>query len=291
MNFGWAEYCSIQLKELAVNMISKINSTPLNELPDQSLHTEMIHLQQDIDEHLSEKSIYDQIEEFKSTMKSTQGVTVSTTHRNAIIQAEIETKDEYLRLNQGSGESVLDTTSKDRNTNSGLIERDVNNKTPEKTTGQSQRKENSEISSDTKNIANSDFKMKSKFEGMEGFVAPKTKKEKRIPDENSNLEHVRNSISVNLMKESTSTDNDDDYLRYSDDDNDDDEDNKTDIKKSDKEDKNNSNNKVEENSNNVINEAESEISEADLVMRKQQQLERLEKIANMKGKEYLIGWG
>jgi hypothetical protein len=271
-------------------MISKINSTPLNELPDQSLHTEMIHLQQDIDEHLSEKSIFDQIEEFKSTMKSTQGVTVSTTHRNAIIQAEIETKDEYLRLNQGSGESVLDTTSKDRNTNSGLIERDINNKTPEKTTGQSQIKDNSKISN-TKYIENSDFKMKSKFEGMEGFVAPKTKKEKRIPDENSNLEHVRNSISVNLMKESTSTDNDDDYLKYSDDDNDDDEDNITDVKKSDKKDKNNSDNKVEENSNNVINKAESEISEADEVMRKQQQLERLEKIANMKGKEYLIGWG
>ena len=272
-------------------MISKINSTPLNELPDQSLHTEMIHLQQDIDEHLSGKSIYDQIEEFKNTMKSTQGVTVSTTHRNAIIQAEIETKDEYLRLNQGSGESVLDSTSKDRNTNSGLIERDINNKTPEKTTGQSQRKENSNISSNTKNIANSDFKMKSKFEGMEGFVAPKSKKEKRIPDENSNLEHVRNSISVNLMKESTSTDNDNDYLKYSDDDNNDDEDNKTDLKKSDKEDKNNSNNKVVENSNNVINKAETEISEADEVIRKQQQLDRLEKIANMKGKEYLIGWG
>ena len=291
INIGWVKYRSTQLKELAVNMMSKINSTPLNELPDQSLHTEMIHLQEDIDEHLSERSIYDQIEEFKSTMKSTQGVTVSTTHRNAIIQAEIETKDEYLRLNQGSGESVLDTTSKDRNTNSGLIERDINNKTPEKTTGQSQRKENSNISSNTKNIANSDFKMKSKFEGMEGFVAPKSKKEKRIPDENSNLEHVRNSISVNLMKESTSTDNDNDYLKYSDDDNNDDEDNKTDLKKSDKEDKNNSNNKVVENSNNVINKAETEISEADEVIRKQQQLERLEKIATMKGKEYLIGWG
>lgn len=289
MNIGWAKYRSMQLKELAVNMISKINSTPLNELPDQSLHTEMIHLQQDIDEHLSEKSIYDQIEEFKNTMKSTQGVTVSTTHRNAIIQAEIETKDEYLRLNQGSGESVLDT-SKDRNTNSGLIERDINNKSPEKRTSQSQRKDNNNISITNIN-ANSDFKMKSKFEGMEGFVAPKTKKEKRIPDENSNLEHVRNSVSVNLMKESTSTDNDDDYLKYSDDDNDDDEDNKTDIKNSDKKDKNNSNNKAGEESKNVINKAETEISEADEVIRKQQQSERLEKIANMKGKEYLIGWG
>ena len=271
-------------------MISRIKSTPLNELPDQSLHTEMIHLQQDIDEHLSEKSIFDQIEEFKNTMKSTQGVTVSTTHRNAIIQAEIETKDEYLRLNQGSGESLLDTTSKDRNTNSGLIERDINNKSPEKIRGQSQRKDNNNISNKTNNGI-SDFKMKSKFEGMEGFVAPKTKKEKRIPDEKSNLEHVRNSISVNLMKESTSTDNDDDYLKYSDDDNDDDENNKTETKRSDKKDKNNSNNKTEENSTNVKNKSETDISEEDEVIRKQQQLERLEKIANMKGKEYLIGWG
>lgn len=268
-------------------MISKINSTPINELPDSSLHTEMINLQQDISEHLSDKSIYDQIEEFKSTMKSTQGVTVSTTHRNAIIQAEIETKDEYLRLNQGSGESVLDTTSKDKGTSSGLIERDnIVNKTHEKANEESNRKENSFIDS-TRISQNSDFKMKSKFEGMKGFVAPKTKKEKRIPDENSSLEQVRNSVSVNFMKESTNIPDDDEILNYHDDDSDD-----SNIKKPDKQDKNNSNvNADKTDEKEVANKVETEISEADLLIRKQQQLERLEKIANMKGKEYLIGWG
>ena len=279
-----------KLKELAINMISKINSTPINELPDSSLHTEMINLQQDVNEHLSEKSIYDQIEEFKSTMKVTQGVTVSTTHRNAIIQAEIETKDEYLRLNQGSGESVLDTTSKDKGTSSGLIERDIIvNKTPQKTDEQSKRKENSFIDS-TRLSQNSDFKMKSKFEGMKGFVAPKTKKEKRIPDENSSLEQVRNSVSVNLMKESSNIP-DDDILNNND--NDDDDNDNNDSKKSDKQDKNNSSNVKADKTDqkDVTNEIKTEISEADLLIRKQQQLERLERIANMKGKEYLIGWG
>ena len=274
-------------------MISKINSTPINELPDSSLHIEMINLQQDINEHLSEKSIYDQIEEFKSTMKSTQGVTVSTTHRNAIIQAEIETKDEYLRLNQGSGESVLDTTSKDKGTNSGLIERDnIVNKTPENTNEQSKRKENSFIDY-TRISQNSDFKMKSKFEGMKGFVAPKTKKEKRIPDENSSLEQVRNSVSVNLMKESTNIpDDSDEILNYHDNDDSDDDSDNSDSNNSDKQDKNNSNVRADKtNGKDVTVEKQTEISEADLLIRKQQQLERLEKIANMKGKEYLIGWG
>ena len=269
-------------------MISKINSTPINELPDQSLHTEMIHLQQDINEHLSEKSIYDQIEEFKSTIKVTQGVTVSTTHRNAIIQAEIETKDEYLRFNQGSGESILDTTSKDKGTSNGLIERDINIKKVDKNTEQTQRKDNNLVNN-SKNNENSDFMMKSKFEGMEGFVAPKSKIEKRIPDENSNLEHVRNSISVNLMKESTGTsENDEDF--NNDDNDDDNEDVINDKKKSEKQNKKNS--RVENTvDKNVINEGEKEISEADALTRKQQQIDRLEKIANMKDKEYLIGWG
>lgn len=287
-NIGRLKCQPIKLRELAVNMISRINSTPINELPDQSLHTEMINLQQDINEHLSEKSIYHQIEEFKSTMKSTQGITVSTTHRNAIIQAEIETKDEYLRLNQGSSESVLDTTSKDRGTSSGLIERDVVSKVPDKITDHPQNIENNFIDS-TRINQNSDFKMKSKFEGMKGFVAPKSKKEKRVPDENSNLEHVKNSISVNLMKESINNSGDEEELSYDDDEIDDDDETK--IRRSEKNRRNSHDGVDKVDNKDVINKARTEISEADELLRKQQHLERLEKIASMKAKEYLIGWG
>ena len=85
-----------------MNMIGKINATPLTELPDQDLHEKMFYLQCDIDDFLSEESITEKMEEFKTNMKLTQGVSVTTTHRNSLIQAEIETKEEYLKDNPNS---------------------------------------------------------------------------------------------------------------------------------------------------------------------------------------------
>jgi hypothetical protein len=43
-------------------------------------------LQNDIDDYLSEEIIDFEIDNFKKTVKETQGITVTTKHRNAIIQ-------------------------------------------------------------------------------------------------------------------------------------------------------------------------------------------------------------
>ena len=237
-------------------MITRINATPLNQLPDQDLHEKMFYLQCDIDDFLSEEIITTKMDVFKSDMKTTQGITVTTTHRNSLIQAEIETKEEYLRLNQGSGESLLDMSSNGKNGISGLIEntekRNKNEKEGEKKGG-------------------NEFKMKSKFEDVVGYKAPPPSKI-QIPDENSSLEDVRNSVSVSWMKENTS------IVEDKVEENDDEDNNNEDGSKQDGKGEN--------------DQVEVEVEDAaQIEARRIQHAERMERIAAMKGKEYLIGWG
>ena len=194
-------------------MITKINSTPINNLPDQDLHEKMFYLQNDVDDYLSETIINDKIELFKNTMKNEQNILVTTTHRNSLIQAEIETKDEYLRLNQGSGESVLDMKNKSYVNNQ---ENDVNGLSEVKNNYDSNDilgnnnddkdfeiyRKNKMFDNNKKNNHNdANNKMKSKFEGLRDYIKPKGEKTKRKPDENSQLDYVKNSVSVDLMKE------------------------------------------------------------------------------------------
>ena len=194
-------------------MITKINSTPINNLPDQDLHEKMFYLQNDVDDYLSETIINDKIELFKNTMKNEQNILVTTTHRNSLIQAEIETKDEYLRLNQGSGESVLDMKNRSNVNNQ---ENDVNRLSEVKNNYDSNDilgnnnddkdfeiyRKNKMFDNNKKNNYNdANNKMKSKFEGLRDYIKPKGEKVKRKPDENSQLDYVKNSVSVDLMKE------------------------------------------------------------------------------------------
>jgi hypothetical protein len=258
------------MRELAVNMISKIKSTPMTELPDQDLHEKMFYLEHDVEDYLSEEMINEKIEAFKQTMKDEQGIIVTTTHRNSLIQAEIETKEEYLRLNQGSGESVLDRTSSGT---SGLIVKEDPEVT--KIKNESQNGKENEGDKDDK-----DLKMKSKFEGMKGFKAPKPTKE-RIPDENSNLEDVKNSISVEWMKGALegSESEEDDAIEDEDFDGEEGR-----VRREKVNDKGKKGGKVK------VQEEEVEDEEAAEARRKEQ-VERLERINAMRGKEYLIGWG
>ena len=177
-------------------MISKINSTPLNELPDQDLHEKMFYLQNDIDDYLSESIINEKIELFKKTMKTEQNVLVTTTHRNSLIQAAIETKEEYLRLNQGSGESVLDMKNKNTNTSkkNGLQEEGlspINNNINDIDDDDIYRN-NKMYNKEDDNNDKIDNKMKSKFVGLKDYVKPKGENKKRTPDENSQLNDVKN---------------------------------------------------------------------------------------------------
>ena len=253
-------------------MVTKINSTPISELPDQDLHEKMYYLQLDIDDYLSEDIVNEKMDAFKQTMRSTQGIAVTTTHRNSLIQAEIETKEEYLRLNQGSGESVLDSTSSGRAGTSGLIVKED----PEIT----QIMRNNEINGKTgNNDDKKDLKMKSKFEGMKGFKEPKPSKE-RIPDENSSLEDVKNSISAEWMKGNlleTDSDGEDGGEDAIEDEDFDGEEGRIRREKEVKVPKKTK---------------EEEIVDAELIeARRKEQVERIERINAMKGKEYLIGWG
>lgn len=242
-------------------MITRINATPINQLPDQDLHEKMFYLQCDIDDFLSEEIITQKMDEFKVTMKTTQGISVTTTHRNSLIQAEIETKEEYLRLNQGSGESLLDMSSNGKNGISGLIEN----------TGKKIKNEK-----DDEEKSETDFKMKSKFEDVVGYKAPPPRK-KNTPDENSSLDDVRNSVSMNWMKEKASaTENNVDEEEGEDDD----DDNEISIDGSRKE-------GMAEDS-----QVDFDLEDAAKIeARRLQHAERMERIAAMKGKEYLIGWG
>lgn len=182
-------------------------------MPDQDLHEKMFYLQNDVDDYLSETIINDKIELFKNTMKNEQNILVTTTHRNSLIQAEIETKDEYLRLNQGSGESVLDMKNRSNVNNQ---ENDVNRLSEVKNNYDSNDilgnnnddkdfeiyRKNKMFDNNKKNNYNdANNKMKSKFEGLRDYIKPKGEKVKRKPDENSQLDYVKNSVSVDLMKE------------------------------------------------------------------------------------------
>jgi hypothetical protein len=257
------------MRELAVNMISKIKSTPVTELPDQDLHEKMFYLEHDVEDYLSEDMINEKIEAFKQKMKDEQGIIVTTTHRNSLIQAEIETKEEYLRLNQGSGESVLDRTSSGT---SGLIVNDDPEVTKIKNSSQKSKENETE---DSKNL-----KMKSKFEGMKGFKAPKPTKE-RTPDEKSNLEDVKNSISVEWMKGALEESETEEEDAVEDEDFDGEEGR---VRRQEV------NEKGKKGGKGKVEEEEVEDEEAAEARRKEQ-VERLERINAMKGKEYLIGWG
>ena len=269
------------MRELAVNMISKIKLTPVSELPDQDLHEKMFYLEHDVEDYLSEEIINEKIEIFKQKMKDDQGIIVTTTHRNSLIQAEIETKEEYLRLNQGSGESVLDRTSSGKEGSSGLIVKEDPEITKIKNNNQ-----NGKINENGNEKDSKDLKMKSKFEGVKGYKAPKPSKE-RIPDENSNLEDVKNSVSVEWMKGALEESESESESRGDEEDEDfDGEEGRV------RREKVTAKGKVKGKVQMKVKEEEEEVvDEEAAAVRRKEQIERLERISAMKGKEYLIGWG
>ena len=69
-----------------------------------------------------------------------------------------------------------------------------------------------------------DNKMKSKFEGLKDYLKPKGEKKKRTPDENSQLNDVKNSVSVDFMKELEEFDDFDDNNKIDNNNDDDDDD-------------------------------------------------------------------
>ena len=285
-------------------MISKINATPLKDLPDSRLHEQMFYLQNDVDDYLSQESIDLKIEDFKNTMLTTQGVSVTTTHRNSLIQAEIETKEEYLRLNQGSGESVLDMGEgrAGREGLSGLINNEdddyeINNNVDLKMNNinsNNQNKNNKNNNNDDNNknddTNSRNLKMKSKFEGMKGYVKPKNVEKERKPDKDSKLDDVKNSISVKWLQENSNG-------------NDDENENEDEINESNENSlehgvngENGENGEDEIGDNGRMSSGKSARSDMieskkDSDERKKEVRERLEKIAAMKDKGYLIGWG
>ena len=273
-----------------MNMISKINSTPLKELPDQDLHEKMFFLQNDIDDYLSENIINEKIESFKQTMRTEQNVIVTTTHRNSLIQAEIETKEEYLRLNQGSGESVLDMKNKNSNNENGLQEEGLSamNKNMNEINDNDIYRNNKMYNKEDDNTDKIDNKMKSKFEGLKDYLKPKGEKKKRTPDENSQLNDVKNSVSADFMKELEEFDDFDDNNKIDNNDDDNDDDENSNIEGDD--DKGNQEGEKKKEKNEEISRREminTKVNEA----RKREQKERLEKMEAMKKDGYLIGWG
>jgi hypothetical protein len=105
-----------QLRELALNMISRILATREEELPDRSLYAKMKNLQDDVEKYLTEDIVEEKIEEFRSGVKS-QGQDMAIRHRNPAVQAELDMREELAQkggievvggVQSGVGESILD---------------------------------------------------------------------------------------------------------------------------------------------------------------------------------------